>query len=95
MKAAYEYVGNMHMHTSYSDGAGTHADIAQAAIRAGLDFVIVTDHNVRVTGVEGYYYDTMRDHRVLLITGEEVHDMRRQPQANHLLVYGVDGELAS
>ena len=94
MKAAYEYAGNLHMHTTYSDGAATHAEIAQAAIRAGLDFVIVTDHNVHVTGVEGYYYDTMHDHRVLLLTGEEVHDTRRSPQVNHLLVYGVEGELA-
>lgn len=94
MKAAHEYVGNLHMHTPYSDGTASHAEIAQAAIRAGLDFVIVTDHNVHVSGVEGYYYNPMRDRRVLLLTGEEVHDPRRSPQANHMLVYGVDGELS-
>ncbi|MGZ9235150.1 MAG: histidinol-phosphatase, partial [Anaerolineales bacterium] len=36
------------MHTVYSDGSGTHKDIAQAALRTGLDVVIVTDHNVLV-----------------------------------------------
>jgi PHP domain len=94
MKTAYEYVGNVHMHTPYSDGQASHAEIAQAALRAGLDFVIVTDHNVRVSGVEGYYYGKTRDERVLLLTGEEIHDTRRDPQANHLLVFGVEGEMA-
>jgi hypothetical protein len=51
----YEYVGNLHMHTPYSDGEAYHPAIAQAAARAGLDFIVVTDHNVLVQGVEGYY----------------------------------------
>jgi hypothetical protein len=52
----YEYAGNLHMHTPFSDGMGTYDEIASAALRAGLDFVIVTDHNVWVEGPEGYYY---------------------------------------
>jgi hypothetical protein len=84
----HEYVGNLHVHTSYSDGKATHAEVAQAAARAGLDFVIVTDHNVWVDGCEGYYG------KVLLLVGEEIHDVRRQPQANHLLVYNAEAELA-
>ncbi len=90
----YEYVGNLHVHTTYSDGAAPHDVVAAAAIRAGLDFLIVTDHNVWVHGVEGYYQNRQGD-RVLLLTGEEVHDMlRRDPQGNHLLVYGARQELA-
>ena len=50
-----EIIVNLHMHTRYSDGSGTHRDIAQAAMQAGVDAVIVTDHNVLVQGVEGYY----------------------------------------
>jgi hypothetical protein len=91
--SVYEYVGNMHMHTPYSDGECWHRQIAEAAIRAGLDFVIVTDHNVWVDGVEGYYGEEP-DRRVLLLVGEEVHDVRRNPQANHLLVYNARTELA-
>jgi hypothetical protein len=83
-----ELVGNMHMHTTYSDGEATHREIAESAARAGLDWVIVTDHNIWVKGVAGYY-DT-----VLLLVGEEVHDCRRAPQANHLLVFGAECELA-
>jgi hypothetical protein len=83
-----ELVGNMHIHSVYSDGTATHCEIAEAAARAGLDWIIVTDHNIWVDGVAGYYEN------VLLLVGEEIHDCRRVPQANHLLVYGADGELA-
>lgn len=93
MHQVYEYVGNLHMHTPYSDGEAYHGEIARAALRAGLDFVIVTDHNVHVRGVEGYYGPSPQ-RRVLLLVGEEVHDVRRDPQRNHLLVYGVEPELA-
>ena len=84
-----ELVGNMHIHTLYSDGTATHREIAEAAARAGLDWIIVTDHNIWVKGVAGYYDN------LLLLVGEEVHDCRRVPQANHLLVYGADCELAT
>lgn len=88
-----ECVGNLHMHTPYSDGEGWHQEIARAALNAGLDFIVVTDHNVLVQGVEGFY-GSEKSGYVLLLTGEEVHDQARQPQANHLLVYGTEKELA-
>jgi len=88
----YEYIVNLHMHTTYSDGTGSHEEIAQAAIRAGIDIVIVTDHNVWVKGPEGYYQND--ENRVLLLVGEEVHDQTRDPQKNHLMIFGVDKELA-
>jgi hypothetical protein len=88
-----EYVVNLHMHTRYSDGGGLHHDIVRAALRAGLDAVIVTDHNVLVQGFEGYYTDRTR--RLLMLIGEEIHDQARDPQKNHLLAFGADRELAA
>ncbi len=82
----------MHMHTPYSDGEAWHKEIADAAIDAGLDFIIVTDHNVWVDGVEGYYENG--NGRVLLLSGEEVHNVRRKPQGSHLLIYGAERELS-
>lgn len=87
----HEIIVNLHMHTVYSDGSGTHKDIADAAIKAGLDAVIVTDHNVYVHGIEGYFGS---DRKVLLLIGEEVHDQTRQPQKNHLLVFGAGRQMA-
>ena len=88
-----EVIVNLHMHTLYSDGSGTHRDIARAALATGVDAVIVTDHNVLVQGFEGYYKEKNR--KILMLVAEEVHDQARDPQKNHLLVFGVDRELAA
>lgn len=87
-----EIITNLHMHTRYSDGTGSHEDIAKAALEANLDTVITTDHNVLVQGPEGYYKEGKK--RVLMIVGEEIHDQDRDPQKNHLLVFGPNLELA-
>ncbi len=89
----HELLINLHMHTRYSDGQLSHAEIAAAAMRSGLDAVIVTDHNVYVQGPEDYY--TEGDRRIVLLVGEEIHDQARQPQKNHLLVFGAGRELAT
>lgn len=89
----FEYVGNIHMHTPYSDGSKWHRELADTAIEADLDFIIVTDHNVWVDGVEGYYQNNQG--KVLLLVGEEIHDPRRHPQANHFLAFGAMQELSS
>jgi hypothetical protein len=87
-----ELIVNLHMHTVYSDGQGLHKDIAAAALQAGIDVVIVTDHNVLVSGAEGYFQNGSQ--RVLLLVGEEIHDPTRNPQRDHLLVIGAGRELA-
>jgi hypothetical protein len=92
MKDEFEVVVNLHMHTRYSDGSGAHKDIAAAALRVGLDVVIVTDHNVLAQGFEGYY--KAKTKKTLLLVGEEIHDQARNPQKNHLLVFGAGRELA-
>ena len=37
--------GAFHIHTRRSDGSGTPDEIAAAAARAGLKFIILTDHD--------------------------------------------------
>ncbi len=88
----HEIVVNLHMHTFYSDGHVSHAEIVKAAIRAGIDVAIVTDHNIWVDGFEGYYEEDGK--KILLLVGEEIHDQALQPQKNHMLVFGVHEELA-
>ena len=89
----HEIVVNLHMHTRYSDGSGTHKDIAAAALKAGVDAVIVTDHNVLVQGFEGYYKEKTK--KILMLIGEELHDQARVPQKNHLLAFNAQRELAA
>jgi hypothetical protein len=83
---------NLHMHTTYSDGTGSHRTIAEAAIRSGLDAVLITDHNVWIQGIDRYVETAAG--RVLVLSGEEIHDRARDPQKDHLLVFGSGLELA-
>lgn len=86
----YEYFGNIHMHTTHSDGFGSFEDLVDGAVKGGLDFVFVTDHNVLVREVEEGYR-----RGVLTLVGQEVHDTQREPTCNHLLCLGVDSDVSS
>ena len=66
--SGHEYVGSIHLHTTASDGAAAHEEVARLASLSGLDFLIVTDHNVLTTGLDGWYGEC------LLLVGEEIHD---------------------
>jgi len=87
----HEIVINLHMHTTFSDGFGTHAQIVRAGLDSGIDALITTDHNILVRGLGRYYSDG--DRRLLMLVGEEIHNRIRQPQKSHLLVIGVDQEM--
>jgi hypothetical protein len=88
----HELIINLHMHTTYSDGSGTHADLGRAALNTGVDVLLVTDHNILVEGANEYFRDGKK--RALVLACEEIHDQDRDPQKNHLLVFGADRELA-
>ncbi len=86
---SYEYVGSIHLHTTSSDGAASHEEVCRFASQAGLDFLIVTDHNVLVDGKDGWY------ERLLLLVGEEVHDPERVPEANHYLAFDIEQDVST
>jgi len=88
-----ELVVNLHIHTTYSDGTRLHRSIADTAIQAGLDAIIITDHNLLVRDIEGYYQS--KGKKVLMIIGEEIHDKLREPQKNHLITFGQSVELCT
>ena len=41
-----EITGAIHMHSVFSDGSGEVEDIARYAGEAGLDYILLTDHNL-------------------------------------------------
>lgn len=51
------YFGNLHSHTSYSDGSGTPADAYAMAKAAGLDFFAITEHNHSTADGKGERHD--------------------------------------
>jgi len=70
LPAYYDYAGAVHVHSNHSDGAGTVEEIAQAASAAGLDFVLVTDHNAMTAqqlGEDRWYGGG----KVLILVGTE------------------------
>jgi hypothetical protein len=76
----------VHLHSTYSDGTGTVAQIARAGRRAGADVVLLTDHDTleaKRRGEERWYGD------VLLLVGTEVSPRRR----NHYLAFGLEREI--
>jgi hypothetical protein len=66
--ASRTVAGGYHIHTTHSDGSGDRASVAAAASRAGLRFVIITDHGdaTRVPDAPSYIDG------VLCIDGVEV-----------------------
>ncbi len=91
----HDIIGNLHLHTTASDGTGTHDEVAAAAARAGLDFIVYTDHNVWVDGVEGWYHAPDSGRQILRLMGQEVNDQNLDPELNHLLCHFVCSDLNS
>jgi hypothetical protein len=68
----------VHLHSTWSDGTGTVDQIVSAGQRAGVDAVLLTDHNTRAGAVDEGWHGS-----VLLLVGEEVTPERR----DHTLVF--------
>ncbi|MBW2978122.1 CehA/McbA family metallohydrolase [Candidatus Woesearchaeota archaeon] len=65
--------GNLHMHTTYSDGHGSYDEMVDEAVRLGLDFIVITDHGyIRKIG-EDVLEKCPKETRLFCIIGEEVH----------------------
>ncbi len=82
-----EYVGNLHIHSKYSDGTATIEEITAAARRAGIDFIGINDHfhlKGLHEGKEG------RQDGVVVLVGSELNH-----KYNHYLVYGTSEDIPS
>jgi methylmalonyl-CoA mutase cobalamin-binding subunit len=87
MTEAYDLTCVIHVHSTYSDGTGTVPQIARAAERAGVDVVLLTDHDTleaKRRGEERWHGDA------LVLVGEEVTPRDR----DHFLAFGIDEEIS-
>lgn len=75
----------LHVHSRHSDGSGTIAEIAQAAQAAGVDVLIVTDHDT----LAGRPEEGMHG-RTLVLVETELSPKRR----DHYLALGLPAEVA-
>lgn len=76
----YKYKGCIHIHSNISDGTGNIETISKAAKKAGLTWIIITDHNHFDTE-EGIY------NGVYVIKGEEISPANNN---NHYLAFGIN-----
>jgi hypothetical protein len=83
----HEYIGIIHIHSTYSDGTESVEEIAKIAQDLKLDFLMFTDHNTlqaKRDGLEGWHSG------VLVIIGYEIND---ENDLNHYLAFNLDEEL--
>ncbi len=76
------YRGNLHTHTTSSDGVKTPAAMAEHYHQNGYDFLCLTDHN-KVTDIAGLSSDDF-----LVIPGTEL-DVQRKEQGYHVVAVNV------
>lgn len=72
--------GALHMHTTYSDGSGSVEHLARSAREAGLEWIIITDHDT----LDGRHHEG-RLHGVLVLIDHEI-----TPDRNHFLALDID-----
>jgi len=75
----------VHVHTTYSDGTATMAELVAAVAAAGADAVLVTDHDTLAARHDGW---EGRHDGVVVLVGTEV-----SPKGGHYLALGVDREI--
>ena len=73
-------IGSFHVHTNRSDGSGTPDEVAAAAARAGLNFIVLTDHGDGTREPEPPQYRS----GVLVIDGVEL-----STQTGHYIALGL------
>jgi len=76
-----EYVGSLHLHSCYSDGSGTVREITAAAARAGIDFLVLTEHDTLAPREDRW--QGWRD-GVLVVVGVEITCRGR----SHVVAFG-------
>ncbi len=80
------YVGDMHIHTTYSDGRGTPIEVITEARRQRLDFIAITDHHTIAGAIEAR---DVSEGSPLVIVGQEV-----TTPWGHVLAYGLTETVA-
>ena len=78
----FKYKGVIHIHSLNSDGSGDIETISKAAKKAGLSWIIITDHN---------YFDTKEGlyNGIYVIKGEEISPKKE----NHYIALGINKQI--
>jgi hypothetical protein len=77
----FEYAGNLHIHTTHSDGGGNVKEVTEAARAEGLDFIILNDHSY----LTQLYLEDQGYHKgILVLVGSEI-----GKHSHHYLAFNI------
>ncbi len=79
--------GDLHMHTTATDGNGTLEEMVDAARKRGLDFVAITDHSQRLSMLDGL------DPKRLLDQWSQIDQLNDQLDGDFLVLKGIECDI--
>lgn len=82
-----DIVGDLHMHTTATDGKSSIEEMANAARACGLKFIAITDHSKRVTMANGL------DGTRLLQQWKEIDEINEQAEDDFLILKGIECDI--
>lgn len=84
-EADYYKNANLHIHTNFSDGKLSPAEIIELAVKKNLKYISITDHNT----LEAYKFIELDNFDLKIIPGIEF-DCWYKSNFMHILGYGID-----
>jgi DNA polymerase (family 10) len=81
--------GDLQMHTTWSDGANSLAEMAEAAMARGLEYILITDHSQSLGVAGGLSTEELLRQR------QEIDDLNRGLPAKFRVLAGVETEIRS
>jgi len=79
--------GDLHMHTTASDGENSIQEMADAARSRGLDYIAITDHSQRVSVAGGL------DPKRLLAQWQRIDEINRQREDDFIVLKGIECDI--
>lgn len=80
------FIGNLHTHTTDSDGKMTYDEVIKKAQALGFDFIAITDHNLISSTVSSF---CPIEKRIFCIIGEEI-----TSSEGHILAIGIENPIS-
>jgi DNA polymerase (family 10) len=79
--------GDLHMHTTATDGAASIVEMVEAAIARGYSYVAITDHSQRVTVARGL------DPARLLAQWKEIDELNKRYEGKFAILKGIECDI--
>ncbi len=82
-----DIVGDLHMHTTATDGNATIREMADAALARGLKYIAITDHSQRVSMAFGLTADRLREQ------WRAIDEIRPEYEGRLLILKGIECDI--